>query len=268
MGMFNPYTMRKWAALILPGLLCTVGFYVMTVFYGLLYGIAAFLVFLILGAVLGLLFLKNPFGDMLEGKGILAVNLDSTGIMQFFIVKVQSPFIRGKVFGRDVKDVFDREAVSQMATPVNNMTPANMTYEDDGAKLKITLDKDLYNKSRFAFQTYPVLIWNDQVKSFLTKDFLASQEKMIFAEHGVLYLNRLMEELTSVVRDFGRYVVELTKPASSILGNKWFWIIIVGAVILMGVLFAPAIIDAVKGTGAAQAAGSVISGQPVVTPAG
>jgi len=262
---FNAYVFKKWAALGLCAMLTTTSFAVVTIYYGWLWGIGAYLITMLIAIMCGSLLLNNPFTDMLEGKGLLAVNLDSTGIMRFFIIGVKSPFVTGKIDGKQIQDAFDRNTVMQMGVPVK--TPAS-AYKQEGGKITLELDTGLYNQARFAFAHYPVLIWNNQVKSFLTKDFLADQEKIIFAEHGVLYLNRLMEELTSLVRDFGRYVVELTKPASSIFANKWFWIILIIGGGIMLAIFAPSIIAAIKGTTATatSTATKVVAGTQVVTP--
>ena len=62
-------------------------------------------------------------------------------------------------------------------------------------------------------------------------------EKDTFAEHGVLYLNRKMEELTSVVRDFGRHVVETLKPKQSLFKNKWVIVIIIIFAVILLIIF-------------------------------
>ena len=73
-------------------------------------------------------------------------------------------------------------------------------------------------------------------------------------------LNRRMEELSRDIKNFGRYVVELTKPVGRLLQNKWFWIIIVILVVILGLLFAPAIIKSFMTTweGATNAGGPIV----------
>lgn len=263
--MINPFIIRKYAALLTTGLLSVVLFFIGIKYYALWGGIGFMFAGLLLGVLIGNLLLKNPFTLMLEGKGILVINLDSTGILRPFIVAVQSPYLFGKVGNRPVQDIFDRAAVMHLAAPKRNEKPAEV--KDDGT-VKIELSEEKFNQARLAMFHYPVLFWNDQIKSILTKDFLGDREKAAFAEHTVLYLNRKMEELTSVVRDFGRHVVENLKPKSGMSGKTWIIIIVIILVGLLIALFAPAVINTIKGVGGG--AGSVFDGlkDQAVTPRG
>jgi len=258
---FNLFKIRKYAALILNSFISVILFVIGNMYYGFVGGVGFMFGGLLVGIVLGLLLLKNPFSDMLEGKGIMVLNIDSTGIIRPFIVAVASPYIRGWFNKRPIEDVFDRATVSHLTTPEKN---SNNAIVNKNGGITIELDEKTYNDGRFALFHFPVLIWNDQIKSIITKDFLSEKEKDAFSEHGVLYLNRKVEELTATMRDFGRYVVETLKPTTSIFQSKWFWIIIViVGVILLG-LFAPIIYKTMVGF--VGGAGNSISSSAVVTP--
>lgn len=245
--MFNVFIMKKWSALILGMIMTTMTFAILMLYYGWLIAIGGYLVCLLVFTFVGSKLLRNPFTDMLEGKGLLVLDINSTGIINPFIVQVNSPYIQGKVNGKMIKDVFDRETVMQLAVPKQNGIVGDFI---DG-KVVVALSEDEYNKGRFAMYHYPVIIYNEQTRTIVTKDFLADTEKTAFAEHTVLYLNRIMEELTSVVRDFGRYVVELTKPkGNGIMGTLLPWLLIGGGVIILIVLFGPSLMNAIQGTGA------------------
>lgn len=263
---FNPFTIRKWAALLIGPCIATVLYVVGNIFYGLIGGVGFFAAGLLLSVILGAVLLSHPFRAMVEGKGILAIEMSSTGILRPFIVTVRSPFIHGKVEGQPMKDVFDREAVFSLTTPAT----AGFAQRIDGHKkraedgedlnggLRLELTEEEFNKGRFAMYHYPVILYNSQMKTIITKDWLSEKEKGGFAEHSVLYLNRLMEELSTTVRDFARHVVETLKPGQSIFQNKWVLFIIIGAVIILLILFAPAIINTVKGfIGGGGATGAV-----------
>lgn len=237
--MINTFIFKRITALAVSGFLTTTLFFIAGQYYGLFWGIAFFLVGLLLSVVLGSIILLNPFTRMLEGKGVLAINIDSTGILRPFIVSLQSPYIKGKLNKRPINDVWDRETVMQMAAPKKAAAKAIPT-EDGG--IKIELNELEYNKARFALFHWPVLIYNEQVGSVLTKDFLSTQERDTFAEHGVLFLNRKVEELTHIIRDFGRYVVELTKPKSEWYKNPWLIGFIIFLIIVLAVLFIPPIL--------------------------
>lgn len=249
--MINQFIVKKYAALIIAAMLTTMLYAIGTMFYGLFVGIGTMLLGLLLSVVLGNLFLQNPFSMMLEGKGLLVINLDSTGILRPFLVKVNSPYIQGKLGGKNVSDVFDRGAVMQIAAPVQNTEPASPITEGiNKGGVTITLNEEQYNKGRFALFHYPVLLFNEQVNSIITKDFISEMEKDTFAEHGVLYLNRKMEELTSITRDFARHVVESLKPGgTNIFANKWVWIIIGVFVFIIVLMFAPSIMESLGATG-------------------
>lgn len=273
--LINPFVLRKYAALIFGPLITILLFYIAVIYYGLVIGIIFYLIGIILSVITGSLFLKTPFSAMLEGKGLICFNYDSTGILRPFIVNLQAPYIKGKFNKREVKDVFDRATVINLAAPIKNSTSAEMITEPpkEGEKdmrggIKIELDEKEYNAARFGLFHYPVLIWNDQIKSIITKDWLGNKEKEVFAEHGVLYLNRTMENLTSYVRDFGRYIVEVLKPKESMFKNKWVIIIIGVFLVVLGLMFAPAIINAVKGSAATITSAAQTAGASTITPKG
>ncbi len=256
--MLNLFVVRKYAAILLSGFLSVIFFVIGDMYYGFLYAFGFLGIGLILSVLLGTVLLRNPFTSMLEGKGILAFNFDSTGIIKPFIVALQPPFIRGKLGKENVIDVFDRATVWNLTPPVENATPAKF---NEDKTIDINLSEKDYNKARFGLFHYPVIIYNEQIKSLLTKDFFSDSEKDAFAEHGVLYLNRKLEELTSVVRDFGRYVVELTKPKSSFLQSKWVMFIVIGVLAVVIAMFAPYIWTAIKGgLGSASTAVSTAGG--------
>ena len=120
------------------------------------------------------------------------------------------------------------------------------------------MDEKRLNEARFAMFHFPVILYNDQLKSVITKGELSKTEKNTFAHHSVLYLNRQMEALTFAIRDFGRYIVETMKPKTDIFKSKVFWIIIAVVVIILLALFAPAVMNAIGGF--AGNTGSIIPG--------
>lgn len=245
--MLNTFILKKYSALLFVGLINCI-LWSVGLRYGLIWALGMLAAGLLMTIIVGNLLLKNPFTDMLEGKGILALNIDSTGVLRPFIVGIEPPYIKGKLGNHKVDDVFNRSTVLNLAAPIKNSIKAKTITEGEKAGgIKIELDNDTYNKARFALFHYPVIIYNQQIRSVLTKDFLSGLEKDVFAEHTVIYLNKKLEELTSVVRDFGRHIVELTKPGGQgLLQNKWFWIVIIIVLVILLVMFAPKIIGAIQ----------------------
>ena len=266
--MLNMFVVRKWAGFLLCGLFTTIFFFVGTTQFGLLWGVVFMVVGLFIFSLLGFLFIKNPFSSMLEGSGLLALDINSTGVIQPFIVNLKNPDIIGRLKNKNIRDVFDRNSVGTMKAPLNNKNCVieSLSIDDKGV-LKFSIDADNYNKSRFVMLQYPCLLFNSHLNSFVTKDFLSDMEKSTFAEHTVLYLNRNMQELTSLIRDFGRYVVDSLNQKSSLFKNKWVWIIIIVFIVILLIMFAPKIMNVVMGSGstaveAVQGAGGTIVRAP------
>lgn len=266
--MINFYIVKKWSGFLIAGLLPTLCFFIILQSMGFLWSIVGMLVGAVAGVFVGMKLIQTPFTDMLEGKGILAIDVTSTGIMNPTIVGVNNGYLMGK----GIKDVFDRNAVLQMNVPkiVKNKkgkpSTENVTVDDKTGKLTITLDQDEYNNARFALMQYPVILYNSQLGTTITKDFLSQEEKTAFAEHQVLFLNRKMEELTSSLRDFGRYIVEQLKPKKSIFTNWIMWVILSIVAFVLIILFAPALLDTLSGTFGAAGDAVTTASRQTVTP--
>jgi hypothetical protein len=261
--MINPFTVKKWGALLLTGLLTTISFFIGISFYNFIYALIFMGLGLIISALIANSLLQNPFSLMLEGKGVLALNLDSTGVIRPFIMSVKSPYVEGMLNNSLKSDVFDRDTVLNLAAPQEAGIVQQGRGKDGKVRIALVLNEDDYNKGRFALFHYPTIIFNEQINSIITKDFLSNEEKTAFAEHGVLYLNRKMEELTSAIRDFGRHVVENLKPKGFNISSGWVIGIVVVVLIILLIMFAPNIMEAMGiasgsvGEGITNAAGAV-----------
>lgn len=277
----NPYVMKKMAALVMPSLITTIMFAVGIIFYDLIIAIGLMFLGLLIGYFTAGLILKNPFTDMIEGRGLMVANMDSTGIVTPFLVQVQTPYIRGKLGNKPVEDVFDRDAMFQMAAPVKVAQQAEFAeitknLREDSATgqwiyetetiLRIELNKKAYNEGRFALQHWPLIIYNAQMGTVIPKDWFAGKEVEAFAKHGIFYLNRKVEELNSHIRDFGRYIVDTLKPKTSLFSSKLAIIVMIVVFILLAVLFARPVIDLVSGIGAGAANAVQAGGGNTITP--
>lgn len=261
--MISLFLVRKYAGLLLSCFLPTMAFAIGSVFYSFWVGLICFGVAVIVALIATSVILRNPFTQMLEGKGLLTFNIDSTGVIRPFLMAVQQPFVKAK--GRDglIEDVYDRSSVLQLDEPVKAGKVVIDKDEKGEEIINITLNKGEFNHRRFGLYQFPVLIYNGQMKSLVTKEFLSEEEKRAFAEHGILYLNRKMEELTSLMRDFGRYVVELTKPKASLLKNKWVWLGLVALIIILAILFGKPLFEQLFTVGS-KVTGGLGSTSPVV----
>lgn len=255
--MINPFILKKWGALLLTGLMTTIFFAVGVVFYNFYIGLALMAAGLITSVIAANLMLKTPFSDMLEGKGILAIDINSTGILQPFIVAVQSPFIRARVKGKVIEDVFNRKTVNQIKPALKKPGKVSVT----NGKVSFELSQEEFNDARMAMYQYPVIFFNSQLGTVITKEFLSTQEKEAFAEHQLIYLNHKNQELSSLIRDFARHVINELKPQGNLLANKWLWLAVGALIIILIVLFAPAVLDAIGGFSSSGAGQAIASAQ-------
>ena len=232
----NVFKVKKYIGLTLASVIPFALFMMFVIFrWGLLYAIMAYGLGLVLGILLFSRLYRHPFLQMLEGDGLLVLTLDSTGVIRPFIVKITPPYVTD---GKN-EDIFDREGVQYLEKP------EKIEAKED--KEFIKFPKKKLASAKFGFEQYPVLIYNAQLGSFLTKDALAKFEENAIAKHAILYLRRKSEELTAHMRDFARYVVEQTRPRKSIvdvISSWWFVLIVIAVIVLLAILFIPAIKEA------------------------
>jgi len=227
------FQVKKYAAFTIAAILPFIAFIFALLQWGLMWGLIFFAVVIILSIFIGCKLIAHPLLALLEKKGLLVLTLDSTGTIDPYIAKVENPYLIVKTRKGLKSSIFDRKILHYLATPKE----AKITKEDD--QIKIALPKE-QTKTTFQFQHFPTLIYNKQLETFLTKDQLAKLETDTFVQHLVLYLNKKIEELTTSVRDFARYVVEETRPKKGLLGGRWLWFVIIAIVIIVIVaLIAP-----------------------------
>jgi len=256
--MLNVFKIRRIASFVLASFIPATTFGVLLFMYGIWAGVIGLIFTSLIMVFIGGAMIKSPFRDVLEGKGILGITMDSTGILDLFVLSVWDDRLKAKLHGLEVEDVFNREAVFQTRTPKQGAYHVIEEGDNKGSIL-IGMDQPMFNKAKFSMLGIPTVIWNKQAKSILTKEFFSEKEKDSFAEHSIIYLNKNLKELNNSMRDFSRYVVETTlQKGGGLLGSKWTWIIIAVAVIIMIVLFGPAILDSLSSSGAIGAASSAV----------
>lgn len=235
----NMFAWKRRGAFIASMLITVLVYHFLILFSNMTYAIIGMLASVFIWTLLGGFMIKNPFTDMLEGKGIICMNIDSTGITQPFIVSVNNPYIKGKFRKSVVEDIFDRETANYLKNPKKSHNQAQI---DNNGNITFKLTNKELNDAKFGLYGYPMLIYNAQMQSFITKDFLSSIEKSMFAEHTTLYLNQKVSELTGLLRDFGRYVAEQLKPKSSFLtSGPIIAIVVIVIIIILAILMFPMI---------------------------
>jgi len=260
--MFNPFVMKKWSGLFISASLPAAAIMAVIIFYqNLWYAVGAYFLVTLLSVVIGNLFLKTPFTNILESNRLMAIDVNSTGVLRVFdmgvvtkkdeISRVSGMFLRGSDGGETVHDIYDRATVLSMPDPIKDGE-----YFLKEGYIYMKLPSDEFNKARFGMFTRPVLLWNSQLKTFWTKDWIGKNEKDSFVEHIALFLNRLLEEESMIIRDLSRSMVELFKPKEpfAMLGQWWFWLILLLGVGAIAFLFGQPLIESLTGAGSGVSA--------------
>lgn len=249
---WNLWKVKKWGGIFIAGML-PLFIFMFFLFggYDILMSLMAAILGVFLGGIIMSLMLKHPFIDLLSGDGLLVLTFDSTGVIKPYIAKVMSPFISTIIDGQKQDTIFDRDSVFYTGLPDKAEISAN-DPSDGFIHYDMKVKKGEETSITFGFLHYPTFIFNKNMGAFLTKDALGKMETEAVIKHLVLYLKKKTEELTSIMRDFARYVIEMSRPKGSmfagIFGNWFFWIaLIFGAGVLL-YLFWPSIAGIFSGT--------------------
>ena len=263
--MLNPYKLKKWGAMIISAIVPSLFFTIVLNTNGFMWAIGAMFMGGLISIVIASAMLKNPFQDLLEGKGLLALNLTSTGIIQPFIMGFDKNFIKGGVNGEYIEEFFDRESTQSLSVPVKGKNKVVKTEDGD---LLFKIDSDQLNTSRFAFNQYPVLLYNSMSKTFLTKEQLADFEKKIIAYNKLIFLTKKVEDLSISVKNFARHIVDNLKP-KAFGGGMPSWVIILLVIVVIGFVVLMILKSGGGGAiaGAVKGASSSLPGSPI-NPAG
>lgn len=247
--MFNAYVIKKNVVLffmpLVQILLFILGFWLL----GFWWGFGLFFFAYMITGIISILLLKNPFSEMLEGKGVIVLDMNSTGIIRPFIFSVKSPFVHGKIGKQKIRDIFNRKAVFSMTPPIT-VKKGEVTVKEDGG-IDLRMSEEEYNRGRMAFLHYPAMIYNSQIRTLVTKDWFSDSESSNFIEHTLLYYGKVLEELNSNTRDFGRYVVESLKPIKSFFeGKNWVIWVIAAIIVILLIMLGPQIWEQVQSAAA------------------
>lgn len=233
--MANFYTIKRYMAITVSGALPIIAYQLALLKTDLLIALVAGLGTLVLCIPICSFVLRNPYTDWLEGKGILLNNLDSTGLVLPVNIKVRNDSIFGRIAGQDIEDIFNRETVHQMKDPITAKVKGAEVIVNNKKYFLWALDEEEFNGARHSLVSKPFIIWNNQTKSLVTKDWWSSQEKDLFAEHVLLRVDRRLAEVSLVMKNMSRNVINLAlKPQGGLLTKWWFWLIVaVGLGVLM-----------------------------------
>jgi hypothetical protein len=228
--MINPFKLKKWGALIISSIIPSLFFIlVLTSMNNIIWAVGGMILGMLLSVLIGSSLLKNPFSDMLEGKGLLVFNLTSTGIIQAFVMPFEKNFLTGYINGEVVEEYFDRDGTNVINAP--KKTKSRVAKTKDGGLL-FEINGDELNDARFAFNQYPLLFYNQMSNTFFSKEQLAEFEKKIISYNKLVFLSKKVEDLTMYVKNFGRHIVESLKP-KKVIGGMPSWVILLFVIIII-----------------------------------
>lgn len=258
--MMNINKFRRNFGLVILGCLPTVLFVLgTTIFFDLFYGIFLMMVGILVGSLVAIHFLKHPFHDMVYGKGLGTMVLDSTGLILPLLADVsERPYIRTRIKGVLKESIYNRDIVHYLNPPVKteivriNETvletdPAtNETYEVETGK--VTSWIRLPDSSEIGFQnnvkyslggSIPFLIYNGVIDEFLSKDSLARFEHDSFEKMLALNTQQKLNDILRNIRDFARYSVRSFGEQKGFFANRpWMKWVVIAAVAFIFIMVA------------------------------
>ena len=202
---------------------------------------------------------------VVDGTSLLCLTLDSSGYVVPYDVKVvEKPLLQLNFFGKKYNWLYDRRLIFNLQPPKEGIM-----QEEPNGDLLILLKKEARADALFRLGgagNRPMLIFNPNIHSFISKEVLSSTETNVMVKH-------LSNLILDKMRRLEEYIIKLTKNfadhfAPDLLGellqNRIFQIIVVIiALILLYYVGAPYIQQFISG--ASQGAGNVLSvtgGQP------
>lgn len=156
----------------------------------------------------------HPFRDLIENTGVLMLTIDSRGLIRPYILEIHGRYLNEK--NGETKGLFDRDLVVSFVQPKK----IKVKVKDKTAEIDLNDTERVFSFEGF----YPTFIYNEVTNTFLDKKTLNEFEMKYLTRYNLNYLKTKIEELGSVLRDFARYVVELSKPKPKFWETKKFFV--------------------------------------------
>lgn len=187
--------------------------------------------------------LEHPMLAIIEKRGLGCLNIDSTGMLKFYITSVRMPYIDVKAGNKWFTSMFDRRLV----VPVQE--PQALLAKDDGTTITLTMPKEDLGKNQFGAGRFNFFLWNDKIKSFITKESLGEKENEIFVDHTILNTKDRVENLHTEIGKFVRYFMDKALRREGMLSNNLILAIIIAiALVVIIIIGWPIISGFLSGT--------------------
>lgn len=227
--MFNPYVVRRHFANLLVGTLPLCAFVYGIYTFGLNNALFMCASVLLVCMIASNKLTNHEFRDMLEGKGIITVKLESTGVFDFRVLQVANGRIFGDLWGKKVNEPYNPELLYTLYAPENHKDGYAVVKAKDGKDL-LWMDLSVFRSYKFGFKQYPMLVYNSVTKTLLTKGDLGDIEKII-ASHNVFVANERAKDLNKSLLDFSRAVVDKEFSLKNVELGKWLIYLLIGGII-------------------------------------
>lgn len=241
--MINMFKIKKYVAIILACAI-TSSFYGYGNIYGMFGGLIGMLIGMFLSLILANVLLVTPNRMVEEGDGLRVLDINSTGFIQPYIVKVIPPILVGQFGNKKIIGHYDRKITYNFKTPLNGVM-----QKDENGDIHILLKSEDFTNNRFSFNGAPTLIFNSMTGAFLNKDFFAEQEKKLLSIHSILlYMNENVSNLVAALKDFSRYAINSLgkRDLGAIFKNKFVIILIVILLGGLALVFFPQIMESLR----------------------
>lgn len=231
--MFNEFVIKKFIAYCLASCVPLIAYMLVWGSYDFLTSFSVVIGTIVIGYFVMAYLLKNPFTNALEGKGLLVFDINSTGILGLFNVGVtKSGQVGGNYLGHKIKQFFDRTTIFNLSRSVGNGTAQVNKIEGEESKggIKIDIDSKEYAKARMGLQHLPVLLYNSQTKTFLTKEWISEDIEKKLHENVLIQTKNDIVDLEMQIKDFNRTFLDKLFLSMQNSGLMWVVWLLLGAV--------------------------------------
>jgi len=226
--------------------------------YDLLLAILISVIFLFPTIIIARKFSDTPLRRVDEGEGLMIIDLNSRGVIKTYVGEIKPPFINVKTSDKEISTLYDRDASFSFELP-ENIKQVQYVEKDGKKYLVMELPE---KKHYFQFENfYPAFIIDTNTGFIYDKERIGKLEEKYMTKTDLNYLKVKVDELSAILRDFARYVVEQLKPKPAIFGNWIFWlvlILIIGLVLVMAMNYLPTFVSKPIQTTAQTGGGGIV----------
>jgi hypothetical protein len=227
------FTWKKWLTFFLLAALPVTSVWIMYFFsVPFLYACIGSYTISIIMILLAWLLFRHPLLSWIEGSGLIAADINSTGIIPWYKVTIaQSRMTIG--IGKGIKSFFNRKLFEPLAISPKTLEATEQTDSNGEEEIVFRLKKEDY--PRAIFGTTPsknILFFNGKSLRVVTKEWIASGEDKLLADHMLYDLKESVDTLGEQMGPFAKYIVEIMARALGGFKMPSWWIIIIIVVLL------------------------------------